>query len=188
MCQEERLLRELLPGPSRSAHQSPQLHHSHSDEQWLVSSEIENTPTADAANSECLRERAKLQEVLQDQLSQQLQQESAEVQNLQRRLNEQQQATTILQHQLEKSHTESEQLQRLLEIQQVEMEESHQRAQLHDLLTQQLHSQLQEVIEQRDAYKQQWQQQLTPATRDHDILQVRSASSRLRGFCCLNPL
>lgn len=184
VCQEERLLRELLPSSPTITCQSPQLHHSHSAEQWLVSSETKKPLTEDAAESDCLHERAKLQEVLQDQLSQQLQQQHATAEMLQQKLEQQQQTNTVLQHQLEQSHLKAEELQRLLETQNMELAEVHHRAQLQDLLTQQLQSQLLEVSEQRHELgkrEQQWEQQMImPSTMGREgLMEVRSATQQM---------
>ena len=180
--QEERLLRELLPSPSPTVEHARQPNHTHNDEQWLVSFGACQTGASDEVRK--LHERVKLQEVVQDQLSQQLQQERTTAETLRHRLKEQQQMSVDLQHQLEQSHLESQRKERQLEMVQLEVDEARQRAQLQDLLTEQLHSQLQEVTDQRDCYRQQdhqldqqLDQQLTPAAvRGCKGLEVRTAT------------
>ena len=193
MCQEERLLRELLPSPSPTVENSQELHHTRSNEQWLVSSETHTAQTRNSVEVSKLHERAKLQEALQDQLSHQLQQELVTAEAMQHRLEEQQQQNKLLQHHLEKSQLDAETQQRQLELAQLEVEEAHQRAQLQDVLTEQLQSQLQEVTKQRDWYRQQNQQldeQLTPAAvREGRLPQVRVTSSTdiLKPFASTRP-
>ena len=179
--QEERLLRELLPSPSPTDEHAQQPHHTHSDEQWLVSSELQKPEIRDSAEVSKLHERAKLQAVLQDQLSQQLQQERTTTEKLRHRFEEQQQINANMQHQLEQTHLDAQRQQCQLKMVQLEVEEAHQRAQLQDLLTEQVHSQLQEVTNQREWYRlqnQQLDEQLTPAAvRECKGLEVRSATT-----------
>lgn len=179
VCQEEGLLRELLPSPSPTGDHAQQPHHTHSDEQWLVSFETQKPQIRDSAEVSKLHERAKLREGLQDQLSQQLQQERTTAETLRHRLEEQQQKSVDLQHQLEQSHLHAQRQQCQLEMVQLEVDEAHQRAQLQDLLTEQLQSQLQEMTEQRDWYRQENQQldeQLTPVG-ECKRLEVRTATA-----------
>ena len=180
VCQEDRLLRHLLPGPSPALKSSQEIHHTHSDEQWLVSCEAQNPQIRDSAEVSKLHERTKLQEALQDQLSQQLQQERTSAETLRHKLGEQQQMNKNLQHQLEQSQLGAQKQQHQLAMAQLEADEAHQRAQLQDLMTEQLQSQLQEVTEQRDWYRQQSEQlneQLTPAAgRKCKGLEVKTAT------------
>lgn len=183
--QEERLLRELLPSPSPTVEHARQPNHTHNDEQWLVSFGAQEPQIEDSDEVRKLHERVKLQEVVQDQLSQQLQQERTTAETLRHRLKEQQQMGVDLQHQLEQSHLEAQRQERQLRMVQLEVDKACQRAQLQDLLTEQLRSQLQEVTDQRDCYRQQdhqldqqLDQQLTPAAavRKCKGLEVRTAT------------
>ena len=188
VCQDECLLRKLLPSPSPTAEHSQQSHHTHNDEQWLVSSGTQEPQTRDPDEVSKLQKHAKLREVLQDQLSQQLQQERTTAEMLQQRFEQQQQMNTDLQHQLEQSRLDAQSQKRQLKMLQLEVDEAHQRAQLQDLLTEQLHSQLQETTEQRDWYRQQNQQldvKLAPAAvRECKGLEVRDATPTRP---CLKP-
>lgn len=174
--QEEKLLRELLLSPSSNADQQEGMHHTHSDEQWLVSSETKKARADHCVGLQELQEQLQLQSLLQEQLSSQLKQEqlSAQLQqeqlstqlqqerdaseDLQHSLEQQQQANQKLQHQLEASYVEAEELRCQLDMVHQEVEEAHERAQLQELLTEQLQTQLQEVTQQKDEYAQLSQQ------------------------------
>ena len=176
--QEELLLRELLPSPSSKADQQEGMHHTHSDEQWLVSSETKKTQTDHSTELQALQEQLQLQRLLQEQLSTQLQQERQATEDLRGMLKEQQQANKNLQHQLEASHVEAEEFQCQLDVVHQEVEEARECAQLQELLTQQMQAQLQEVTQQKGEYDQLSQQHEASLGRSHSQ-QVSSQPSQL---------
>ena len=94
-----------------------------------------------------------LHEVLADQLQAQLQQQQEEARALHHSLEEQQSVASRLRIQLEQSRSETAALQSQLAVSHDKEEEAHQRAQLQEVLGEQLLSQLQEVTQQRDEYE-----------------------------------
>lgn len=91
--------------------------------------------------------------MLADQLQAHLQQQQEEARALHHSLEEQQGVVSRLQIQLEQSRSEAAALQSQLALSHDKEEEAHQRAQLQEVLGEQLLSQLQEATQQRDEYE-----------------------------------
>ena len=152
VIQEERLLRDLLSSSSAGdACSSP--HHTRSDEEWLVSSETKKTPDNNHADLEELQERVQLRDDQCNQLLSQLQQERHSAAALQQSLEGHQREKSDLRRHLAESYGEAEELRKQLQAVQCELEEAHQRAELQEVLSQQLTNQLQEVTQHRDECK-----------------------------------
>lgn len=151
--QDERLLRELLPPPGTSPDVVNTFTGSQNQEDWLVSSETKSADHDTMHEVTDVQQRLQLHEVLADQLQGQLQQQQEVKERLEQSLRERQGVATTLQIQLEQSCNEAEELRSHLAVSHGREEEARQRAQLQDVLSEQLLSQLQEVTRQRDEHE-----------------------------------
>jgi len=151
--QDEQLLRELLPPSGTSPDVVNSFRGSQNQEDWLVSSETKSADHDTMHEVTDVQQRLQLHEVLADQLQGQLQQQLEAKERLEQSLKEQQGVATTLQIQLEQSCSEAEELRSQLAVSHGREEEAQQRAQLQDVLGEQLQSQLQEVTQQRDEHE-----------------------------------
>ena len=151
--QDERLLWELLPPSGASPDVVNTCRGSQNQEEWLVSSETKGADHDTVHGVTDVQQRLQLHEVIADQLLGQLQQQQEVKERLEQSLREQQGVATTLQIQLEQSQGKAEELQNQLTISHGGEEEARQRAQLQDVLGEQLLGQLQEVTQQRDEHE-----------------------------------
>ncbi|DBB07100.1 TPA: hypothetical protein ACH3X1_016695 [Trebouxia sp. C0004] len=151
--EDKRLLRELLPPSGTSPDVVNTFRGSQDQEDWLVGSETKSADHDAIHEVTDVQQRLQLHEVLADQLQGQLQQQQEAGERLQQSLREQQDVATTLQIRLEQRRDEAEELRSQLAVSHGREEEAQQRAQLQDVLGEQLLSQLQEVTQLRDEHE-----------------------------------